>query len=483
VRSFFPFFQRMSPNQPVRTRRRWLPNWVKTTASILALAALSYVLGAAVMFFGLPSADFLGRAFVGAETWFMSANAPTESESAGKVTVDSAGSTFDGFTLWTTCYEPSATLIDMRGRTVHQWKISSRRTWVGAAGVRGPLPGEPVHWQRCRLFPNGDLLALCCKADATPYGFGLVKVDKDSNVLWEYAGHVHHDVEIGEDGRIYALTFEPNAKAPPNLETEVASYTAEYLVVLSKDGVELERIPLMETFRNSPYSLALLRGSRFGPRLPFMPDQMVPSKLPQGQLSRSPRMPNSLPVDPSNVIHSNSVQVLSRALAPKFPMFKEGQVLLSLRASSVLAVLDVPSRAVVWAASGIWHNQHAASFLDNGNLLLFDNAGLQWGARVLEYSPGTQAYPWSYAATKDKPLHSPQRGAAQRLPNGNTLILESEALRILEVTKSQQVVWEWRFPAPPDQPLQGGDPNISCAQRFGPDELPFLQGSSHVPAR
>lgn len=47
-------------------RRRFL----RRCLSLFGVASLSYVLGAAVMFFELPSSSFLRRAFVGGAAWY-----------------------------------------------------------------------------------------------------------------------------------------------------------------------------------------------------------------------------------------------------------------------------------------------------------------------------------------------------------------------------------------------------------------------------
>src|SRR5262249_7472988 len=143
-------------------------------------------------------------------------------------------------------------------------------------------------------------------------------------------------------------------------------------------------------------------------------------------------------LDPGDILHTNSVRVLSRALAAKFPQFKPGQVLLSLRTPGVLAVLDVRTRSIVWAARGCWQAQHDPQFLANGTLLLFDNLGWSGGSRVLEYDPVSQAIPWAFAGDRSAPITTVFRGGCQRLPNGNTLIVNSDLCRLVEVTRGKE---------------------------------------------
>ena len=76
--------------------------------STLGVAALGYLGGAAVMFYELPSCDFLNKAFAGASAWYergrssipFHSGAPSSAMLA-KITVDKAEKTSDGFTLYT----------------------------------------------------------------------------------------------------------------------------------------------------------------------------------------------------------------------------------------------------------------------------------------------------------------------------------------------------------------------------------------------
>jgi hypothetical protein len=363
--------------------------------------------------------------------------------------------------------------------------------------VRDPPPGEQVHWERAFLYPNGDLLAICCGHES-PYGYGLVKFDKNSDLLWGYSAYVHHDVDVGEDGRIYLLTHKANVSPPVGLTSLPSPCIAEFLVVLSPEGQELESIPFLEAFRDSSYALALLSGNESDPAgpfprsgQPFPPGNPPPGNLPPGNPPLPPPAPGNPPLPsgrafpgmPGDVLHVNSVKVLSQALAPKFPLFKPGQVLLSLRTPSLLAVLDIPTRSIVWAARGVWQCQHDAQFLNNGNLLLFDNLGSSKGARVLEYHPGTQAIPWSSSGDKPVSFTAMFRGSNQRLPNGNTLIVDPEGLQIIEVTRNNEVVWQWGQPSPPPrgQSASPDAPNFTGARRYSIDELTFLKEDPHAP--
>jgi hypothetical protein len=170
-----------------------------------------------------------------------------------------------------------------------------------------------------------------------------------------------------------------------------------------------------------------------------------------------------LPRDEADIFHTNSIEILEEG--------RRLQFLLSIRSLNAVAILDVASGRIVWALSGRWHKQHEAQIVD-GNLLLFDNLGLTRAepgleqSRVLEIDMDSLDVVWSYTAPG---FYTKGAGAQQRLPNGNTLITESERGRIIEVTHEGTVVWEYVNPATvPEQPQLL--PGILRAERI--DDIP-----------
>lgn len=433
--------------------------------SIVGIASLSYIAGAVVMFFQLPSSGSLGKSLVGARDWYEARRlSPQPGDEAvvpvARTAVDLPGETFDGFTLY--AQGPNnqdlatrALLIDMRLDVVHQWAIPFSRIFPDQSHLRTRQPDLLVCFFDCRLFPNGDLLAVL-HGRTVPAGCGLARLDKDSQVLWAYPGCAHHDVDVAEDGTIYALQEEVVSDMPKGFQTITTSQLADYLVVLSSEGKPLgEPISILAAFRDSPYAAFLAPLEK-----PAV--QRVP---PEG--STAPHVDHGiLRNDP---LHPNCVRVLSHKLAAKFPPFKAGHVLLSLRNLSVIAMLDPAEGKVVWASRGPWYAQHDSQFLENGHLLIFDNLGAPQGSRVLEYDPKTLAFPWSYSGEGGAAFFSSERGMCQRLPNGNTFIVSTEGGDLIEVTRDKKVVWSCSL---------GG--YVTTARRYSADQIPFLDGGQHA---
>jgi hypothetical protein len=428
---------------------------------------LCYLGGAAVMLFALPSSDFLDKAFIGAEALASGLPRTPATPAVGgtaAVPTDRPDRTCDGFTLFTTADDCRATLLDMTGNVVYRWQLPFGQTFPLPSHLSSPPGDARVYWARAYLYPDGDLLAVYQFDREAPYGCGLARLDKDSNLRWAFAGAAHDDVDVGPDGRVYALVHRRLGQRLPGLDALPAEAVTDDLVVLSAQGHALDTVPLLEVLNDSSYSLALGAGQAPEPR---------------GAVRRTDT-PFARPA--VDVLNAAGVKVLHPALAPKFPLFKVGQVLLSLRGRDAVAVVDAERRAVVWAASGRWRGQSDAEFLGNGRLLLFDNFGLPRQARVLEYDPVTQAYPWCHVRDTLTPVRAGRAGTAQRLPGGNTLYIDPDGGRILEETESKEVVWEYLTPAPSSSqgPEAASRGRVTGARRYAPGDLTFLGGGVHV---
>ncbi len=84
---------------------------------------------------------------------------------------------------------------------------------------------------------------------------------------------------------------------------------------------------------------------------------------------------------------------------------------------------------MIWSYGGPWvlDQQHDATLLPNGHVLLFDDGQYLRGApsasKVLEIDPTTNQVVWSYMGygVFGANFYSAITGGAQRLANGNTL--------------------------------------------------------------
>ena len=148
----------------------------------------------------------------------------------------------------------------------------------------------------------------------------------------------------------------------------------------------------------------------------------------------------------SDVFHTNGLHVLDGAHAHRSPAFARGNVMVSMRHLDAIYVVDLDRELAIWGLSGTFRAQHDPQLLDNGNILLFDNLGRPGASSVLEIDPLRRVPIWAYAGSADAPFYSETCGTAQRLPNGNTLITETDAGRSFETTAEREIVWEFHSP-------------------------------------
>lgn len=175
--------------------------------------------------------------------------------------------------------------------------------------------------------------------------------------------------------------------------------------------------------------------------------------------------------------HLNDVELITEQWAKHHPKVEPGDIMISVRNMNAIAIIDRATKTVKWMTSGPFARQHDPDLLDNGNILLFDNwgtTGSETGAtRIIEWDPQAQEIVWEYGGTRERPLHSSFRGSQQQLPNGNILITEMAGGRILEVTRSGEIAWEYINKL--ENSRVGA---VIRAQRFAPDSLEFLNGAN-----
>lgn len=436
-------------------------NAVLSTLYNIGVAVLVFIGGALVIRYDLPPSRSLINGFIAAEAWVQAWDDAESDRRFGKQVRDDLASrseeiirspemtwdkarAYNGYTLVSTGYLSFPFLVDMEGRVVYRWHIPIEKVW-SATGCTNIFKLAIYFVDRAHLFPNGDLLAQFADWGA-PYGCGMIKVDRHGHILWVYEAFVHHDSTLDAEGNIYSIIQKTITEPQPGFEGLPYPMTADYLVKLSPDGREQKRISLLEAFRGTPYELMIHRGRGDGD-------------------------------DEYDFFHTNSIDILSKEAAGRFPMFRAGQALVSIRAMGMLAVVDFDTSKVVWAYRTFFSFQHAAGFLPNGHILVLDNqghiAGRKKHSRVIELNPNTLGVAWSYRGDERHPFLTEKVGRLQRLPNGNTLVADSQHARIFEVTEKGEVVWNYRL----RKKLPEGEYGeaIFNATRYTEAQLPFLK--------
>jgi len=309
-----------------------------------------------------------------------------------------------------------AYLMDSDGQVLHTW---SHRALRPEKRRRTKKILKTWYIRKAYLLPSGELLAILGfpHDQATPKDFrrvGMVKLDRDSNTIWEYLGKAHHGVDVKEDGTILVLTHE--ARVNPFIH-QSNPVLEDFVVSLDKDGSELRSVSVLECLKNAGSSELIAR---------------MRALADEGN---------------GDILHTNSLEIIGSRLADRLPGAKPDNVLISMREIHAIAVLDLERQVAIWTATGTFRAQHHATVLENGNIMLFDNQGPgdEYSA-VREFDPETMSEVWAYVGSPRHPFHSATVGATYRLPNGNTLIIEGKKGRVFEVTRQHAIVWDYMNP-------------------------------------
>lgn len=433
-------------------------NRIKISIAGVIVVVSAFIAGAVISEFQIsPVYDFFGQAFSAASALRVQAVEASQSLSldiwnktrrydAG-VTVWDEEKAFNGYTLFTSAHAQKAFLVDMEGKVVYEWAIPYREAFPTHPHLKRLVDPARIIWRRCILYPNGDLAVVFVGVAAAPYGYGLARLDKDSNVMWRVNDYFHHDLTLGEDGNLYTLVHRISKEKVEAFPEIKQAYFKDYAVVVSPEGEVLNEIDLFDS--------VVKRFEKTG---------------------ETTQLYSFIHRRNGDFLHTNTARYVRRSFAEKVPGLEEGQIMVSFRSMSMLAVLDPETHEVVWTKQGPWKNQHDPDMLPNGNLLVFDNKGRRvvgGKSSIIEYDPVEDEIEWIYTEQKHG-FDSDIRGCQQKLPNGNVLITEGQGGRLLEVTPDKELVWEWvsPFKSAPDGEYTAA---VIGAARYAEEDLPFLK--------
>lgn len=364
-------------------------------------------------------------------------------------------------TLLTSADRNEASLIDHSGKVLHHWTAKFYDIWPNPTHVPVLLPAQHITLHRAFLDPsgNGDLYVFFFGGGGNVYEYGMAKIDKDSNILWDLPLPVHHDLAFLPDGTLVTFISEYVASVDTNLYSFDPPYLNESLLFISPEGKVLKKSPLLEA-------------------------------LSQSNAKAFMKTLGSIPLDgflrAGDVLHPNTITPIPDFVIGKAPMLKANRLLISFRNLNLLTIINVETLEAEWSSFGPWHGQHSPKFLENGHLVLLDNLGGMAetdAARILEIDLNTMGIVWSYHGTKDNPFSSIYNGMVDPLPNGNYLVTETHSGRVFEITRDKNIVWEYY--APGRYPYTGKGrsifhkdkiriPSLFTAKRYRFSDLPFL---------
>lgn len=353
---------------------------------------------------------------------------------------------YGGYVLtWDGLMDMNGTIV--HGNKVHGWNVPPTSAWKVATRLT----------KEGALITSKEPKALAQQAPVYYHpglsgGRNLFKYDWDGNLIWTFTvpdniqpGGIHHAKEIAENGDIAFIVWETlPAKYLEKItdpERKTVEIKTDVLLIVNKEGELIWEWHECEHLDVNTYSLF---------------DGIT------------------------DWTHTNTIQALpeNHWYDEGHKEFRPGNVMFNPRNLDKFFIIDRETKEIVWDytgtfAGGLAH-PHGPLMLEKGlpgagNIIVFDNGLLprmsRHGGRtfLLEINPAKKEVVWCYPPTdeeystvpflkiqeeegsvpNDSQFFSIAGGYCQRLPNGNTLIMESHGGRMFQVTPEAEIVWEW----------------------------------------
>ena len=237
----------------------------------------------------------------------------------------------------------------------------------------------------------------------------LVSIDRCSKIEWTIDGIFHHSIERGPDGNYWVGYRYPKSPRP-----DVSpQFNDEALAQVSPEGKLLKLIAVRDILKNNNL-LRLIE-------------------------------PYGYSDDP---YHLNDIEPV--LVDGKF--WKVGDLFLSFRSFSGLALFRPKTGRVLWLRQGLTLAQHDIQILDDHRIAVFDNnARPGWPSLVVngsnrimlyDFTDNKISHPFDTVLAKAR-VATPHQGRQIILANGDTVIEETEHARILRLAPDGTVRWRY----------------------------------------
>ena len=370
-----------------------------------------------------------------------------------------------------------ATLIDMNGNVVNQWKgldglpnkILPGGFVMGSSGMREPRYGNQDYLDLIQVSWDGEVV----------WKFNKYERIKDPYQKAGWIARQHHDYQReGNPVGYYVPGMDP---LPNKGNTMILCHKNLNNPVIS------DKTLLDDTFVEVTWDGKIIWEWTCADHF----DEMGFSEEAKNTMYRNPSVRGGGGNGVGDWNHINSLSLLgpNKWYDAGDQRFHPDNLIWSGRQTNIMAITDKKTGKLVWRLGPDYSStpelrklgqivgQHHSHMIPKGlpgagNILIYDNGGwagyglpnpgapngtrnaLRDYSRILEIDPTTLEVVWKYTPTEAgymQPIqsyrfYSGMISSAQRLPNGNTMITEGSNGRLFEVTSEHELVWEYVSP-------------------------------------
>lgn len=237
----------------------------------------------------------------------------------------------------------------------------------------------------------------------------LIRIDACGRRKWMIDGIFHHSIEADANGDLWVPITRPRAAIAQTSE----KYNEDGIAKVSQDGRVLYREWLPTILRRN--GLAYLYEG-----IPYSDEPF----------------------------HLNDIQ----PVPADGPYWRKGDVFLSVRNLSLIALYRPGTGKILWWKQGPWLSQHDVSILDDHRIGVFDNNAIAAYPRnyvrgtnhemIYDFATGAVSAPFDKALR----LHDVRtiwEGRGTPLPNGDLFVEESNYGRLMRITPDGGVRWRY----------------------------------------
>lgn len=308
---------------------------------------------------------------------------------------------------------PVLSLWDLNAQTmVHQWRppideiiARSVKFTSNEVVLKRDRTENRLTYRHPLMMENGDLVL---KMDSP-----LFRVDPCNEIVWiNDRSLFHHATEKDADGNIWVSSRIDPTRIP---HVNFKDFLDDAITQVSPDGEIL--------FQRSVAEVLIQQGLA---RLVYGRDEYI-----------------------SNPVHLNDNQPVDF----DGPYWKKGDVFLSLRNNSMIALYRPSEDRIVWYKEGPWDHQHDVDVLDDHRISVFDNNASQgypidWiegghsDVMIYDFATDTVTTPWADAFARLE-IRSETEGLQTIRASGELLVEEQNSGRFLSIGPDGNVLWEY----------------------------------------
>lgn len=298
-----------------------------------------------------------------------------------------------------------AILLDANGELVHSWQVTERYLDWATSSDLNKFP-HGIH-----VLPDGSIVFVFTRSSS------IQRIDACGNPVWAVEGKYHHAVTAEGDNFVWSMQGDPEG---------VSDFQNRFVKLDVHKGEIVKSFTVEDIVRANPelsiFHIQEMRNS----------DQLL-----------------------LDGFHPNDIEPLSADMAPAFPGFSAGDLLISYRNNSLIFVVDADTLKVKWWRAGHWRRQHDPDWQADGTIVLYDNNPPDSNVPPLKNQPPMRYYskivsirPSTFEVEtpidgKAFNFYSDIRGKHQVLPGGNFLVTSANQGRVLEVNRHGDIVFEF----------------------------------------